>query len=227
MGDGVAVAVGSSVVVTGAGFQPGGVVTIELDGEEVATVPAEATSTFATIFNVPVHAAGDYTLTITDGINTNEVTFTIEAKPPAPPALLLPKMLSMVKAPVLFDWESVTLDIPPVTYTLQVATDSNFSESEIVIERKKLAVSEYILTSEYISTKEEAAQLSIYATRLYWRVRAEDGNGVYGSWTDPGEFQVKKPFSMPGWALYTLAGIIAIITFLIGYWLGRRAVSYQ
>jgi len=80
--------------------------------------------------------------------------------------------------------------------------------------------------SEYILTKEEAAKLNIYDTPLYWRVRAADGNEVHGSWTGANEFQVNKAFSMPAWAIFTLAGIAVIFIFLIGYWVGKRAVRY-
>ena len=218
---------GSDVVVTGAGFKAGGVITIELDGEAVTTAIAEPGGTFVTIFSVPVQPAGDYTMTITDGINTNELTFTIELEPPAAPMLLFPEMWSIVKTPVLFDWESIESGNPPVTYTLQIATDSKFPEKEIVMERKELSDSEYILTSEYVLTKEEAAKLNLYDTPLYWRVRVTDGNEVHGSWTGAGEFQVNKPFSMPAWVIFTLAGIAVIFTFLIGYWIGKRATQYH
>jgi len=213
--------VGTAVVVTGAGFKAGGVVTIELDGEAVTTAIAEQGGIFVTTFNVPVHEAGDYTMTITDGINTNELTFTIEVEPPAVPTPLLPKMGNIVKTPVLFDWESVKSDNPPVTYTLQIATDSEFPEKEIVMERKELSNSEYLLT------KEEASRLNIYDTLLYWRARATDANEVHGSWTGAGEFQVSKPFSMPTWMIFTLTGIAVIVSFLLGYWLGRRAAYYH
>ena len=75
--------------------------------------------------------------------------------------------------------------------------------------------------------KGEAAKLNIYDTPLYWRVRAADRNEVHGSWTGAGEFQVNKPFSMPAWAIFTVAGIAVVFTFLIGYWVGRRAASYR
>ena len=218
---------GSDVVVTGAGFKAGGVITIELDGKAVTTAIAEPGGTFVTIFSVPVQPAGDYTMAITDGTNTNELTFTIELEPPAAPMLLFPEMWSIVKTPVLFDWESIESGNPPVTYTLQIATDSKFPEKEIVMERKELSDSEYILTSEYVLTKEEAAKLNLYDTPLYWRVRVTDGNEVHGSWTGAGEFQVNKPFSMPAWVIFTLAGIAVILTFLIGYWVGKRATQYH
>ena len=76
-------------------------------------------------------------------------------------------------------------------------------------------------------TKEEAAKLNIYDTPLYWRVRAADGNEVRGNWSGAGEFQVNKPFSIATWAIFTLAGIAVIFTFLIGYWVGKRAASYH
>jgi len=218
---------GSDIVVTGAGFMPGGVITIELGGEAVTTAIAEPSGIFYATFSVPAQPAGDYTVTVTDGINANKLPFTIEAKPLVVPAPLFPEMGSIVKTPVLFDWESVESNNPLVTYTLQIATDSNFPEQAILMERKELLDSEYILTSEYLSTKEQATKLNIYNKPLYWRVRAADSNKVYGSWTGAGEFKVNKPFSMPTWAIFTVAGVIAILTFLIGYWVGKRAAAYR
>ncbi len=213
--------VGSDVIVTGAGFKAGGVIAIELDGEAVASVVAEQGGIFVTTFNVPVHEAGDYTLTITDGTNTNELTFTVEVEPPAVPVPILPEMGVTVKPPVFFDWEPAGSDDQPVTYTLQIATDSEFPEKDIVTEKDKLSSSDYTLTGE------EAARLNIYDAPLYWRVKAVGDTGNAGTWTGAGEFQVTKPFSMPNWALFTVAGIGVLLIFLLGYFVGRRATYYH
>ncbi len=212
--------VGSDVVVTGAGFKAGEVVAIELDGEIVASVMAELGGIFVTTFRVPVQTAGDHAMTITDGINTNELTFTIEVEPPSVPTPLLPEMGVTVKTPVFFDWESVGSADHPVTYTLQIATDSEFPEKDIITEKGELSGSDYTLTGE------EAVRLNIYDTPLYWRVRAVGETGTEGEWTGAGEFQVSKPFSVPSWALITMAGIGGLLLFLIGYFVGKRG-SYS
>ena len=213
--------VGSDVVVTGAGFKAGEVVAIELDGERVASVMAELGGIFVTTFRVPVQSAGDHTMTITDGINTNELTFTIEAEPPAVPTPLLPKMRGKVKTPVFFDWESVGSADHPVTYTLQIATDSEFSEKDIVTEKNELSGSDYTMSGE------EAVKLNIYDVPLYWRVRAVGETGTEGAWTGAGEFQVSKPFSIPTWVLITIAGIGGLLLFLLGHFVGKRGSYYQ
>ncbi len=213
--------VGSDVMVTGAGFKPGEVVTIELDGELVASAKAELGGIFVTTFKVPVESAGDYTLTITDGINTNELDFTVEVEPPSVPTPLLPEMGVSVKTPVFFDWESVGSIDQPVTYTLQIATDSEFSEKDIVTEKDELSGSDYTLTEE------EATRLNIYDTPLYWRVRAVGEAGAEGAWTGAGEFQVSKPFSIPSWVLITIAGIGGLLLFLVGYFMGKRGSYYH
>jgi len=213
--------IGSSVVVTGAGFQPGGLVTIKLDGEAVASVAAEASGIFATVFNVPVRTAGDYTLTVTDGVNTNELTFTVDVEPPAVPKPLLPQMGVELKPPVLFDWESVGSGDSPVTYTLQIAADNEFSVGKLLLEEDEL------LNTEYTLAKEKAASLNMYDTQLYWRIRAVGQGDNTGDWTGAGEFQVAKPFSMPGWAIYTIAGVVGLLLFLAGYFTGRRAAYYH
>ena len=76
-------------------------------------------------------------------------------------------------------------------------------------------------------TEEEAAKLNIYDAPLYWRVKAVGEAENAGDWTGAGEFQINKPFSMPTWAIYTLAVLGGLIFFVAGYFVGRRAAYYQ
>jgi hypothetical protein len=211
---------GSDLIITGAGFAAGGTVTIEFGDEILDTVVADASGIFVAVLKVPSAKAGEHTITISDGTNTDEVTFTVEAVPPPIPKPLLPEMGVKAETPVIFDWEGVTVDAEPASYALQVAIDDDFAEDAIVLEKTSLT------KSEYTATEAESIALAGREDVYYWRVRAIDAADNEGEWTGAGEFYVSKPFSFPTWALYTLLGLGALVLFGVGYWMGRRTAYY-
>ncbi len=211
---------GSDLIITGAGFAAGGTVTIKFGEEVLDTVTADASGMFVAMLKVPAGKAGEHKITISDGTNTNEVTFTLEAVPPPVPMPLKPQMGVKAKTPVAFDWEDVTADAQPVTYTLQVATGEDFKEATIVFEKTGLT------DSEYTTTEAESIALAGREGVYFWRVRAVDATETEGEWTGAGEFSVSKAFSFPTWALYTLLGLGALVLFGVGYWMGRRTAYY-
>jgi len=212
--------IGSDLVVTGTGFAAGGAVTIKFGDEVLKTTVANASGIVATVVKVPSIKAGEQTITISDGTNTSEVTFTVEAVPPPIPAPLLPEMGVKAKTPVTFDWEDVTADAKPVSYTLQIATEDDFAEDSIVFEKTGLD------ESEYTTTEAESLALGSREAAYYWRVRSVDAAENEGEWTGAGEFYVSKSFSFPTWALYTLIGIGGLVLFAGGYLMGRRTAYY-
>ncbi len=212
---------GSNLGISGAGFEGGGAVTIKFGEQVLDTVTADASGRFIALVKVPSLKAGEYTITISDGTNTNdEMKFAVEATPPPIPAPLLPEMGVKAKTPVIFDWENVTVAVAPVSYTLQVATDDKFTQSSIVLERTDLA------SSEYVTTEAESLELAARETAYYWRVRAIDAAENEGEWTGAGEFYVSRPFSVPKWAMYTMLGLGGLVLFILGYWMGRRTAYY-
>jgi len=211
--------IGSDIVITGVGFAAG-VVTIKFGDEVLDTAVADASGIFVAIVKVPSSKAGDHTITVSDGTNTNEVTFTVEAVPPPIPAPLLPEMGVEAKTPVTFDWEDVTADAEPVSYALQIATDDDFAEDSIVLEETGLD------ESEYTTTEAESLALASREAAYYWRVRSIDAAETEGEWTGAGEFYVSKSFSFPTWALYTLIVIGGLVLFAGGYLMGRRTAYY-
>ncbi|MFQ6121667.1 MAG: IPT/TIG domain-containing protein [Dehalococcoidales bacterium] len=212
--------VGSDLIVGGAGFEAEGDITIKWDDEEVATVTADASGIFVAAFRIPASKHGDHTITISDGTNTHELTFTVESTPPPVPTPLLPEMGVKVKSPISFDWEDVTDESLPVTYTLQIASNRDFSDASMVLEKAELTESEYTVTPE------EELKLVPQEAPYYWRIRAIDGALNEGDWTGAGIFYVTAPFGMPSWALYALIGLGGLLLFIIGYWLGRRTAYY-
>jgi len=212
--------IGTQLAVSGAGFEAGGTITIKYDDEEVATATANTSGIFVAVFIVPSSKSGDHTITASDGTNTEQLTFTVESTPPPIPAPLLPLMEAKVKSPISFDWEDVTADSPPVTYTLQIATSQDFPAVSIVLEKKALTESEYTVTEE------EELKLVGQEAPYYWRIRAVDDAANEGNWTGAGQFYVVPPFTFPSWALYTLIGLGGLFLFGLGYWLGRRTAFY-
>ena len=120
--------VGTSVNVTGAGFDPSSTVTIKFDGHPVATSPSTVTTTaagfFTATFNVPPSSNGDHTVKATQGSNSASKPFTVTSS--TVPAITLNPTSGPVNTPVNvtgtnFDPTSnvtITFDGNPVTTTL-------------------------------------------------------------------------------------------------------------
>jgi len=138
--------------------------------------------------------------------------------PPAP-ALLLPETDIKADAEVYFDWEDVTSLSPPITYRLQVASDRIFTS--MVLEKKELTDSEYTLTEEekLAAVKKEAP--------YYWRVKAIDGAANDSGWSTAESFYVGFYFALPGWAIYILIILGALLVGFFAFLVGRRTAYYQ
>jgi hypothetical protein len=200
--------VGTNLTASGSGFS--GPVTIKYDTVVAAVTTAEANGLFSTTFTVPASIYGDHIITINDALNKIQIPFTMESMPPPVPAPLLPATGAKVKPQPSFGWQSVT-DPSDVSYTLQIAADTDFSN--MILQKQGLTKSEYTFTkTEKLSaTKKEAP--------YYWRIKAIDGALNESAWSAPSSFYVS---SFPDWARYTLIGFGALIVALFIFWLGRR-----
>jgi len=209
--------VGMELIVRGAGFTANAPVSITYTNNDeaipVATVTADAKGNFSPSFTVPPSVAGSHVITATDGSSIATSTFTMESQAPPVPVLLLPEVATAAKAEMYFDWKDVT-DPSGVSYTLQVASDANFTT--IVLEKEGLPHSEYTLAK---GEKLEAAGRKAY----YWRVRAVDGASNESEWTPSGLFYVGSFWaSMPNWVWYTLCGLVILPLAILGFWVKRR-----
>ncbi|MFC2013209.1 IPT/TIG domain-containing protein [Chloroflexota bacterium] len=214
--------VGTTITVNGAGFIPGIAATVKYDDEVMGTVPVASDKSVLATFDAPASSGGSHTVIVTDGTNTLTATFTMESTAPTIPPPLKPEMGIKAERPVYFDWEDITDASLPVTYTLQIATDEEFAAASIVLEKKALTKSEYTITE--VEKLEPIQNDAPY----YWRVKATDGAANDSGWSGAGTFLVGGlNFSMPGWLIYTLCGVGALLLGIVGYWLGRRtAYSY-
>jgi len=214
--------VGDTVELSGSGFVPDHEITITYASDPVEfTTTSLADGSFSYSFTVPPSPAGEHTISATDGTSTKEVLFFVEATPPEAPAPLLPEMDTKAGSKAEFDWTDVSDPSLPVSYELQVATNSQFTPDSIVVNRIELTTSTYTLTDEeeLESTSEEAP--------YYWRVRAKDAASNPSDWSSGTRFTVGTSFSMPGWLIYTLIAIGAVLVFFLGLWLGRRSATEE
>lgn len=212
--------IGSLIGIGGTGFTPNGTAIVKYDGEEVATITIESTGAFLVTFQVPPSVGGDHVITVTDGINTAETTFTVETTAPEIPPPLAPAMGARISSPFSFDWEDVTDESSPVTYALQISGTPSFNQASILVDKPALTSSQYELTEQ------EGLNLAGREAPYYWRVKAIDAASNESDWSGIGEFYVAPPFSFPTWAIIILAVFGALILFGVGYWLGRRTAFF-
>jgi len=211
--------VGTQVTISGAGFTAGGTVTVTYDGTQVATTTVATDRSFSATFNAPASSSGAHTIIATDGTNSIQRTFTMESTPPATPSPLKPEMDIQAEAETYFDWEDVT-DPSGVTYTLQIATASDFSQGSIVLEKAGLTQSEYTIPTEgrLQSVSKEAP--------YYWHVKAVDGASNESQWTGTGKYYVGFSGSLPQYVIYIIIGVCALLFSIFTFWLGRKTAYY-
>lgn len=100
---------------------------------------------------------------------------------PAKFALLAPENAAKTKTAVTFDWETTTdADNDPMTYTLVIAADANFST--VVYQNEGIRKSEFALDSEIVLT--DGTQGLKDNTTYYWKVAAVD---YFGGMTESGD----------------------------------------
>ena len=177
--------VGTELTVKGSGFTPGGTVRISYDTLQIATAAIDNNGAFSNTFSVPASKGGKHVITVSDDVNTRQLTFTVESSAPPLPILLLPVEGTETKPKAYFDWEDVADPSLPVTYTLQIASDQNFAS--IILEKEGLTESEYTLTED------ESLAAVEQATPYHWRVKAIDSAANEGEWSTPWSCYIALP----------------------------------
>lgn len=214
--------VGTQLTVRGTSFKPSAAVTVTYsnsDGDSVmvATTTSDASGRFSSKFLVPPSAAGPHAVSVTDGIDVVTAVFVMESGIPPMPVPRLPEVAAAAEAVVYFDWEGVT-DPSGVTYIFQIASDSAFGT--IILERKGLAESEYVLA------KGEKLQATGKETPYYWRVKAVDGAFNESEWTIPRSFYPGFSWtSIPAWAIFIWIGLGVVLLIVIGLWVRKRLAA--
>ncbi len=215
--------VGQSVVIAGSGFTAGHTVTVVWNGVTTTTTSTVLEGGIISItYIIPPTIHGAHTLSVVDGTTTGSGTYTVESTPPVTPQPTRPYMNEGVSAPITLDWEDVTDNATgksdPVTYSLQVSTSGNFTSN--LINLTGLAVSQYTLS--------DADMLNFTSGQTYyWRECAVDAAQNASAWTGANAFVYSQGFSFSGWIMWVVIGVVAVLLFLLGIWIGRKtAYSY-
>lgn len=208
--------VGMSVGIQGAGFRPGFPVTINYDNAKMEAPPVTPQGTFTYNLKIPTSRSGPHTITVTDGVNTQKTTFTIEATAPLAPGLSAPADSARIEKGVHFEWSAVN-DPSGVTYVLEIAEDAKFSK--ILLSTSNLSQCSFDLPDD---NKLLPSQKAPY----FWRVKAIDGASNEGPWSSVGSFYRGYSLdsiatNMPDWTKYTLIGLGAALVAFVFFWLGR------
>ena len=175
---------GSQLTINGSGFTPNHTITVYYDDIAITTALTDNNGDFTATFTVPP-GGGSHIITVSDGTNARNYTFSLEQDPPPLPVLLLPNDESITKAEAFFDWQDVIDTSVPVTYDLEIASDINFAT--VVFYKTGIVDSQYALTeSEILSVQFNNAP-------YFWRVKAIDGAGNQSEYSDPWVFYVSVP----------------------------------
>jgi hypothetical protein len=208
--------IGMPVAVQGSGFRAGFPLTVNYDTIKMDAAMVSTQGTFTFNFKVPKSRSGAHSVTVTDGVNTQKATFTVEATAPLAPTLNLPADLSRVKEGVHFEWSAVS-DPSGVSYVLEIAEDAKFS---------KIIASTANLIQCSFDLPDDDRLIPSQKTPFYWRVKAIDNASNEGPWSSVGSFYKGYTIdtvvkNMPGWTKFTLIGLgVALVGFLF-FWLGR------
>jgi len=204
------------VAIQGSGFRSGFPLTVNYDNTKMDAALVSDQGTFTFNFKVPKSRSGAHSITVTDGVNTQKATFTVEATAPLAPTLNLPADLSRVTEGIHYEWSSVS-DPSGVNYVLEIAEDAKFS---------KIIASTANLLQCSFDLPDDDKLIPSQKTPYYWRVKAIDGASNEGPWSSVGSFYRGYTLetvvtNMPAWTKFALIGLgVALVAFLF-FWLGR------
>ncbi len=206
--------IGSVLTLTGTNYKAGGNLTIKYDDSVIATTTANNNGAFSAVFKVPAGKSGPHLVTISDGASSQQVTFMVTSPPPQPPPPALPASGDKINK-AAFSWSAASGQ-GPFVYSVQVSRERDFST--LIIDRKN------IKNTEYIPAQDEASQFKADTT-YYWRIKCADAASNESAWSAARDFTIGG-FSLPGWGIYALLGVSAVLIFLLGVWFGRETAIY-
>ena len=214
--------VGDQLTLSGGDYIPNETITITYDGATLATAIVNADGEFSVVIDVPKSVSGDHTIVVTGSQTTSNPmvhTFVMESAPPAAPPLLEPDTEVEAEPEAFLDWQDVE-DLSGLSYTLQIATDENFTALAIILDEADIDASEYTVPVEdrLLSVSPEAP--------YYWRVRAVDKAGNEGPWSSIRSFYVGSSFAIAQGVIYALIGVGSLLLAGFAFWMGRKTAYY-
>jgi hypothetical protein len=198
--------VGQSVTMHGTGFRIGNALAATYDTTNLSGSTVGQDGSFSYTFSIPKSIAGPHNINITDGVNNRSAAFTMESTPPPAPGLVAPSEGTRFTKDARFLWEGVT-DPSGVTYTIEIADDSRFSQP---------VISQANMAQTYLDVPDAAKTLPGKSDGYYWRVKATDGASNVGGWSVIGSFYkgvtVESVMAdMPAWTKFALIGVALIL----------------
>jgi hypothetical protein len=136
---------------------------------------------------------------------------------PVAPTLLEMENGAALKLPVNLKWQTITDSSLPVTYSLQISRNSEFTA---------LLVDDKGLSSPSYSVSKESSRIFTAKYTYYWRVKAVDNAGNASGWSASGSFGI-APNGFPAWAAWILGGAGVVIAGLLIFRIIQKKAYHQ
>jgi hypothetical protein len=212
--------VGTELTVTGYGFPVNEDVNVMYDGNQMETAGTDDHGSFWISFIVPESQHGQRTVKAQDASGNNATAiFTMESNPPGTPEPISPDgsragFIGGVRP--TFKWSEVS-DESGISYSLQIATGANVTAAGFADPTVSIVD---ITGTNYTLEKNDALPYGTY----YWIVRAVDGAGNAGNWSEAYSFHAGF---LPLWAfVLIIVGGVAIIGTLVYFFIIRKRIYY-
>jgi len=201
---------GQDITLSGTGYAALADITVTFDYIQVVNTKTDISGTFAATFKAPAGEDGIHKITFSTGADIITSDFTMSSTPVPSPVLVSPQKLSQVSKTPALDWQDV--NIPGVTYTLQISGDSTFLIT--LLQKDGLKTSEYQLTSQ------EALGSVSQDAPYYWRVKAVDSAKNESKWSAPLTFYVAPAVSTS--VYYAVVAGFVIIVAAVAFFIEKR-----
>jgi len=204
---------GDSINIDGTGFITSHIITVNFDGDLVASTTADATGTFVATFKVPASGTGNHQITVTDGTNTMTSAFSMNSTPLAVPTLFSPLPSTKASNMPTLEWQDMS-NTSDLTYILEISKDATFDI--LVLKKPGLIATEYTLPKQEMLTSVSKNQ------PYYWRVMAIDSTNNQSRWSTSFTFYVGN--SVPTWIYYAASVALVLIVGVISLLIERRRI---
>jgi len=226
--------VGTTLSVSGSGFPKNTSVIITYDGVTMGSSTTQSNGSFSGISFEATHIQTTHTtkhpVVATGGSTTLTTNFTMESVAPAAPTLTSPTADERVGSVIgrkftpAFEWQTVVDDSGINYYSLQIASNVDFTTGDILFSRNltvaELTSASGVNTVSYALPEDSALLYGTY----YWKVKAVDNAQNESAWSVAHSF---KTGLLPFWALISIASLIAVLIGALVYLLIRRRGSYD
>jgi hypothetical protein len=132
---------------------------------------------------------------------------------PSVPMPAQPLTNAQVDLPIHFSWQASTSLSQPITYTLQIAANPEFTS--LLLDKTGITAPEYLTSGEDQLNFEEDMT-------YYWRIRAVDSAHNSSDWSTSSYFYYSPTSGFPGWATYLLISGGVLLAILLAFRAGRR-----